>query len=396
MPGFELFDNAERLQVQDVLESGVLMRYGFGGIRNGHWKAKDMEAAICVAAGVQHALLLSSGTAALTTALAAMGVGAGDEVILPPFTFVASFESILMTGAIPVMADIDDTLCLNPSSVRSAITPRTKVVMPVHMCGAMAQMYELLQISQEHRLLLLEDACQAFGASYHGKMLGSIGDAGCYSFDFNKIVTCGEGGAVVTNNATIYRRADMYHDHGHDHNNEDRGAEEHLYPGYNFRISELHAAVGCGQISKLLQFVEIHRKNKRILKDALQAAPQVSFRRLPDPNGDSGTFLTFFMPSEDTARRAAAALKASGIDGVFHWYDNNWHYIRRWEHLKQRTFMHPFYKQLMDAMPNYANVSFAQSDDIISRTISIAIKMGWTKYEVEQRAETIARIIRHI
>lgn len=389
MPGFELFDNMERDQLREVMDTGILMRYGFSGLRKGHWKAREMEAAIGRAAGVRHALLLSSGTAALTTALAALGVGAGDEVILPPFTFVASFESILATGAVPVMADVDETLCLDPQAVRKAITPRTKVVMPVHMCGAMAQVDELQAVCREQGLLLLEDACQAFGASFHGNMLGSIGNAGCYSFDFNKIVTCGEGGAVVTNDTALYERADRYHDHGHDHRNDDRGAEDHPFAGYNYRISELHAAVGCGQIGKLERFVAIHRRHKQMLKDALENLPGVTFRRLPDPAGDSATFLTFFMPSETIARRTATALKAAGVDGVFHWYDNNWHYIRKWEHLKTRAFAHPLYKPLLDAMPDYAKTEFRQSDAIISRTLSIAIKMGWTDDEVRTRAALI-------
>jgi 8-amino-3,8-dideoxy-alpha-D-manno-octulosonate transaminase len=292
------------------------------------------------------------------------------------------------------MVDIDDTLCLNPQAVREAITPRTKVVMPVHMCGAMAQIDELQQICQTHNLLLLEDACQAFGASFNGRMLGAIGDAGCYSFDFNKIVTCGEGGAVVTHHKELYDRADQYHDHGHDHTNDDRGAEGHLFPGYNFRISELHAAVGCGQIGKLDRFVEIHRKNKKILKDALATVPQVTFRRLPDPDGDSATFLTFFMPSEESARKVIKALKAANVDGAFHWYDNNWHYIRKWDQLKARNFMHPMYKAMLDALPDYSKVDFSASDALIARTISMAIKMGWHTEEVHRRAGKIVEAVK--
>ncbi len=396
MPGFELYDDIERKELQEVIKTGVFMRYGFGGARNGVWKAKEMEAAICRKTGVQHALLLSSGTAALTTALAALGVGAGDEVIMPPFTFVASFESVMMAGATPVITDIDDTLCLNPAAVRKAITPRTKVVMPVHMCGASAQVDELRKICDEYRLFLLEDACQAFGGSFKGKMLGSIGDVGCYSFDYNKIVTCGEGGAVVTNDKKVYERADMYHDHGHDHSNEDRGAEGHPYPGFNYRISELHAAVGCGQIGKLDKFVEIHRKNKKILKDALSGIPQVTFRRLPDSDGDSATFLSFFMPTEDLARKATTALKAAGVDGTFHWYDNNWHYIRNWDHLKKRTFMNPLFKALTDAMPDYSTANFAASDAVISRTVSLSVKMGWTDEQVKERAAKAAQAVKSV
>ena len=166
MPGFELFGNLERKEAEHVLDSGVLMRYGFDGMRNGQWKAKEMEALLAKRMQVKHAQLVSSGTAALTVAMASCGVGAGDEVILPVFTFVASFEAVIALGAVPILVDIDDTLTLDPKAVRNAITDRTKVVMPVHMCGSMADLDELQKICSEHNLVLLEDACQAIGGSY--------------------------------------------------------------------------------------------------------------------------------------------------------------------------------------------------------------------------------------
>src|SRR6201986_768940 len=214
MPGFELFGAAERKEVNDVLETGSLMRYGFDGPRKGMWKAKELEEEICKTFNVGHAQLLSSGTAALTTAMAALGIGAGDEIIMPTFTFVASFEAVLSVGAIPVLVDIDETLTLTPAAVEAAITPRTKAVMPVHMCGSMSQMDELQAICKKHKLLLLEDACQAIGASYKGKKVGTIGDAGTFSFDFVKIITCAEGGAVITNNEAVYKKCDEYSDNG--------------------------------------------------------------------------------------------------------------------------------------------------------------------------------------
>jgi 8-amino-3,8-dideoxy-alpha-D-manno-octulosonate transaminase len=140
MPGFELWSDAERKQVNDVIETGILMRYGFDGPRKGIWKAKELEQEICNTFGSKHAQLVSSGTAALTTALSALGVGYGDEVIMPAFTFVASFEAVISVGAVPVMVDIDDTLTLDPAAVKAAITPKTKCIMPVHMCGSMADM----------------------------------------------------------------------------------------------------------------------------------------------------------------------------------------------------------------------------------------------------------------
>ena len=154
MPGFELWSDAERKEVNDVLETGILMRYGFDGARKGVWKAKELEEAICQRFGSKYAQLTSSGTAALTTAMAALGIGAGDEVIMPSFTFVASFEAVLSVGAIPVLVDVDETLTLNPEAVRKAITPKTKCVMPVHMCGSMADMDALQSICKENILLL--------------------------------------------------------------------------------------------------------------------------------------------------------------------------------------------------------------------------------------------------
>src|SRR5215831_10072121 len=156
MPGFELWSDEERKEVNEVLESGILMRYGFDAMRKGKWKSKELEDAICNRFGSKYAQLTSSGTSALTTALAALGIGAGDEVVMPSFTFVASFEAVLSVGALPVLVDIDETLTLNPDAVRAAITPKTKCIMPVHMCGSMADMDALVAICKEHRLILLE------------------------------------------------------------------------------------------------------------------------------------------------------------------------------------------------------------------------------------------------
>src|SRR5687768_12850444 len=340
MPGYELWSDAERKELMDVVESGVLMRYGFDAQRKGHWKAKELEQAICQRFGSQYAQLVSSGTAALTTAMAALGIGAGDEVIMPAFTFVASFEAVLSVGAIPVLVDVDDSLTLHPDAVRKAITAKTKCVMPVHMCGSMADMDELVAICKEHKLLLLEDACQSIGASYKGKYLGTIGDAGTFSFDFVKTMTCAEGGAVLTNNESAYIKSDGYSDHGHDHKGVDRGADLHPYIGYNYRISELHAAIGLAQISKLDNFLAIQKKNHSQLKNILSQVPDISFRRIPDPAGDSGTFLCWFLPSAEITKAVVAELKEQGIlPGNFYWFDNNWHYIRKWDHLKKLTVL---------------------------------------------------------
>ena len=396
MPGFELFGAEERKELNDVLENGVLMRYGFDGMRNGHWKAKELEQELQNRFDIKHAQLTSSGTTALNVALAVMGIGAGDEVIMPCFTFVASFESILASGATPVLVEIDDTLTLDPKAVEAAITSKTKAVMPVHMCGSMAELDTLQSICKKHDLLLLEDACQAFGGSYKGKMLGTIGDAGTFSFDFVKTITCGEGGVVLTNNSEYARLADQYSDHGHDHMGSDRGAETHPYLGYNFRISELHAAVGLGQIKKMDDFISIQRRNHAILKEALSAIPEVTFRRIPDPEGDSCGFLNFFMPTAELSNKVVEAFAKFGIDAYWNYYNNNWHYIRKWDHFKEMKSLFPLSDQIKKGMERLKEQSFPQSDDLISRNISCLIKLSWTEEEVKERGAKMAAAIHSI
>jgi len=394
MPGFELWSDAERKELMDVVESGILMRYGFDGMRNGHWKAKELEQAICQRFGAKHAQLVSSGTAALTTAMAALGIGAGDEVIMPAFTFVASFEAVLSVGAVPVLVDVDETLTLNPAAVRAAITPNTKCIMPVHMCGSMADMDALQAICKEHNLLLLEDACQSIGATYKGKSLGTIGDAGTFSFDFVKTMTCGEGGVVMTNNEEVYTKCDAFSDHGHDHKGVDRGADLHPFLGYNFRISELHAAVGLAQVRRVDEFLAIQKKNHSVLKAILAAVPQVSFRQIPDPGGDSCTFLTWFLPTEEITKNVVAELKAQGIlGGNFYWYDNNWHYIRKWDHLKSATALYPLNEAQRIALLSLSSHDFSASDEVMSRCISTSISLLWTEEQVKEKGEKIVAVI---
>jgi 8-amino-3,8-dideoxy-alpha-D-manno-octulosonate transaminase len=397
MPGYELWSAAERKELMDVVESGVLMRYGFDGARNGHWKAKELEEAICHRFGTAHAQLLSSGTAALTTAMAALGIGAGDEVIMPSFTFVASFEAVLSTGAVPVLVDVDETLTLNPDAVKAAITPNTKCVMPVHMCGSMADMDALQAICKEHNLFLLEDACQSIGGTYKGKHLGTIGDAGTFSFDYVKTMTCGEGGVVMTNNQDVYTKCDGFTDHGHDHKGVDRGADLHPFLGYNFRISELHAAVGLAQVRRVDEFLAIQKKNQTALKSILSTIPQISFRKIPDPAGDSCTFLSWFLPTAELTKAAVAEMKAQGImGGNFYWFDNNWHYIRKWDHLKNATTLYPLFDAQREGLQRLATQDFSASDAVMCRCVSTLISLIWTEQQVKEKGEKMVAAIKKI
>lgn len=393
MPGFELFGSAERKEVNDVLESGVLMRYGFDGMRNGHWKAKELENELQTTFKTNHVQLVSSGTAAVSVALAAAGIGAGDEVIMPSFTFVASFEAIMMLGAIPILVDIDDTLTLDPKAVEKAISSKTKAVMVVHMCGSMGDMETLQAICDEHKLLLIEDACQAIGGTYKGKPLGSVGDLGCFSFDFVKTITCGEGGAVITNNPDYYKHADHYSDHGHDHLGNDRGAEGHPFMGYNFRISELHAAVGLAQVRRLDDFLAIQKKNYSIIREALAVIPELTFRTVPEGGEENYGFLSFFLPNMEITRKASKNLKDSGVDGCFHYYDNNWHYVRKWDHLKNVKSLFPISEEVKTGLDYLQSKTFEQSDEFIGRNISCLIKLSWTEDEVRSRAQLMVNAI---
>ncbi|WP_373517778.1 DegT/DnrJ/EryC1/StrS family aminotransferase [Pricia sp.] len=396
MPGFELFGDQERAQIQDVMDSGVLMRYGFDSMRNGHWKAVELERALAKRMKVKHAQVVSSGTSALTVALVSAGIGAGDEVIMPTFTFVASFESILAIGAVPILVDIDDTLCLDPEAVDNAITTKTKVVMPVHMCGSMADLKALKSICDKHDLLLLEDACQAIGGTFEGKPLGSYGDLGCFSFDYVKTITCGEGGGIITDNENYKANADHYSDHGHDHLGKERGAETHPFLGYNYRVSELNAAVGLAQIARLDEFLAIQKKNYSILREALEAIEGVTFRRVPEGGVESYAFLNFFLPDTDTAKKAHSALGKAGVDACFYWYDNNWHYYRKWEHLIHKTSLGKLPQEVYDQLPDYSKSDFSKSDHWVGRNISCLIKLGWTEDEVLERAEKMVVVLNNL
>jgi 8-amino-3,8-dideoxy-alpha-D-manno-octulosonate transaminase len=398
MPGFELWGDEERKEVNDVLETGILMRYGFDAARKGVWKAKELEEEICKKFGSKYAQLTSSGTSALTTAMAALGIGHGDEVIMPTFTFVASFEAVLSVGATPVLVDVNETLTLDPEAVAQAITPKTKCIMPVHMCGSMADMDALKNICNQHDLKLLEDACQSIGASYKGKMLGTIGDAGTFSFDFVKTMTCGEGGVVTTNDKDVYTKCDGYTDHGHDHlGGADRGADLHPFIGYNFRISELHAAVGLAQIRKVDNFLAIQKKNNNLLKEIISQVPEVTFRSIPDPSGDSCTFLSWFLPTEEITVAFVEEMKAQGIlAGNFYWYKNNWHYISKWDHLKNADFLNGQSYGVTQKLKSYVTQSFPASDAVMSRCISTAIGLTWTEEQIQEKGEKIVAAIRKV
>jgi 8-amino-3,8-dideoxy-alpha-D-manno-octulosonate transaminase len=386
MPGTELFGAEERKEVNDVMESGVLFRYNHDALRNGHWKSREFEKALADWNGVQYAHACTSGSTAVAIAMASCGVGAGDEVIVPPFTYIATVEGALLAGALPIFAEIDETLCLSADTIRKALTPKTKAVVLVHMCGSMANLDEIVALCEEKNLVLIEDTAQALGGSYKGKALGSIGKMGCFSFDFFKIITCGEGGAVITNDEALYNNAHQFADHGHDHIGDNRGMEGHPIIGFNYRIGELNAAIGVAQMRKLPYIISQQKKHKKAMQASLAKFPQITFRQIPDPEGDASTFLDFFLPDEATAKKAVQALKDAGvpaITGVQYWWENNYHYIRNWEHIREMKTAAKLLIQTVTPPQDYKTLQLPQSDAIISRLISLVVKVAWTEEQLQ-------------
>jgi 8-amino-3,8-dideoxy-alpha-D-manno-octulosonate transaminase len=262
------------------------------------------------------------------------------------------------------------------------------------MCGSMGDLDALQAICTRHNLLFVEDACQAIGGTYKGRPLGSVGDLGCFSFDFVKTITCGEGGAVITNNKNYYTNADHYSDHGHDHIGPDRGAETHPFLGYNFRISELHAAVGLAQVKRLPEFIALQKKNYTILRDAISNIPEVTFRRVPEGGEESYAFLNFFLPDVETSRKVVSEFKKNGVDVCWNYFDNNWHYVRKWNHLKDAKSLFPMSAEVRLGLEAIKTTDFEQSDYFIGRNISCLIKLSWTEAQINERASKMVSAIK--
>ncbi len=393
MAGSELIGKEEAKEVMDVLETGVYTRYNFDMERKGVFKVREFEQAFAAYLGAGYTLGVTSGSAALKVALTALDVGPGDEVIVPAFDFIATYEAVLETGAIPVMADIDDSLNLDPDDIEGKITPSTKCVIPVHMCGAAAEIDRIIAVAKRHNLPVLEDNAQACGGSYRGKKLGTFADMGILSFDYYKTLTTGEGGMVLTNSKTLYDRSDWYHDHGHDHNpNVGRGDEGRSILGFNFRMNEFQGAVGLAQLRKLDYMIAEQRTHKAALKEALGAVKGIGFRKLFDPEGDSATFLGFNLPDEKTAKRFQKLLAERHV-GTIYYYENKWHYAPRWEHLLARATANskqfPFTNPMNRRQVQYRVEDIPHAEEIMRRTLFMIIPVTMP---AEKMAKTIDAI----
>ncbi|MCK5226922.1 MAG: DegT/DnrJ/EryC1/StrS family aminotransferase, partial [Desulfobulbaceae bacterium] len=279
MPGFEIFGEKEKKEILEVLDTGVLFRYEFPEQRKGVYKVRTFEEKFAAYCGAKHAQAVTSGTAALKVALAALGVGAGDEVITQGFTFVATWEAIFDIGAIPVFCEVDETLNMDPDDLEKKITAKTKAIIPVHMMGAPARIEEIVAVADRHNIPVLEDTAQAAGSSLNGKKLGAFGKCGTFSFDAVKTMTTGEGGMIITDDEELWRSMSEYQDHGHDHavNPGGRGGEGRRFIGFNYRMMELQGAIGLAQLARLdSDIIAPQKKNKAAMKEAVAKLPGVT------------------------------------------------------------------------------------------------------------------------
>lgn len=306
-PGLEMFGLEELAEVQEVLESRELSRYRFDDYGAAPSKTFLFERELEEFTGVRHCLGTNSCTSALLTGLWAVGIGPGDEVIVPGYTFIASIAAIAYSGATPVLVEVDDSLTIDPEDVRGKITPRTKALLAVHMLGVPCNMEALVSICKEYGILLCEDCAQAGGGRYQGKALGTFGVFGAMSLNVFKTFTAGDGGVLLTNDAQVYERAFAIHDHGaKPHRVGVMDANSFL--GLNFRMHEMTGAVARAQLKKLPGILDKLQKNKAVLHQAIGPLPSCRERRVHDPQGECATVLVYLFDSAEHAESVAHAL----------------------------------------------------------------------------------------
>jgi dTDP-4-amino-4,6-dideoxygalactose transaminase len=330
-PGVELIGEEEIAEVLEVLRTRRLSRYGPADDPTFGAKVRTVEQHMADLAGVRYGLgLAGGGSAAIWLSLLALGIGPGDEVIVPGFTYVASISAIVYARAVPVLAEIDDTFNLDPADVEARVTPRTKAILVVHMLGAPARLAELKAIADRHGIALVEDCAQAFGATYRGQGVGGVGRIGTYSFNEYKTITCGDGGMVVTDDEELYQRCFAMHDQGHAPYRLESRYAERPFLGMNLRMNELSGAVLLAQVRKLDAIRSHLRANREIVEDVLAELPDLRFREAADPDGDLATHFVVIFPTADVARGVADELGSITLD------HSGWHVYANMEHVLAR------------------------------------------------------------
>lgn len=377
MPGYELVGEEEKSALIEIFDDGgILFAHGFDALRSGRYRVREFERAFASYLGVNYAQAVSSGTAAIKVALYAAGVRAGDEVITQTFTFIATIEAILDLGATPVFVDIDHTLNIDPSKIKSAITQKTKAIMPVHMLGVAADMDAINAIAEEYGLIVLDDNCESLGAEWGEEKLGIQGDACAWSFDAGKTIITGEGGMVTTNSLEIYNIAREYHDHGHQYNPQlPRGRDTRVRLGFNYRMSELQAAVGLAQLKKLDFIVQTNRRIYDDLAELLGGFKNVFLREIPIKNNPLCDTFIFSFRNKAMADTCVQMLAKNGL-GTKNVPDAiEWHFAAFWEHL------HP----LLGISTAAFKEKYRDSESVINRCVALPILVKTTEAELENK-----------
>ena len=370
--------------VRKVLMSHQLFRIG-GELQ----EVNNFERELREKMGVNHCLCLASGTGALIASLAALGVGPGDEVIVPGHTFIATAIAALAVGAIPVVAEINETMTLDMDDVERKITPNTKCVIPVHIQGFPCDMERLMQLKEKYGFYVVEDACQADGGSFHGKRLGTIGDCGAYSFNYFKIISAGEGGAMVTNDIDLYQRAIIYHDCGSAFWTYETPITAPLYTGTNMRVSEVTGAILRVQLTRLDGILADLRRVKRAITEAVADLPMLRVNPSNDLDGDCGVCLPFIFDDAITAE------KFEKLIGGTRPINTGKHVYREWTPILEKRGAHI---SAMNPYENPANAglrldtredSCPRTLDILSRTVYQMLNCDWTDAELAEVIEKI-------
>jgi len=369
-PGAYFFGEEERKELLDVMETGYLSRYGSEDDPRFKHKVATFEKELAKYVGSQYAVAVSGGTSALIASLAALGIGPGDEVIVPGYTFIASISSIIHAKAIPILAEIDESLNIDPEDIRKKITKRTKAIMPVDMLGNPCDMDSVMEIAKEFGLYVVEDCAQALGATYKGKKLGTIGDIGAFSLNVNKIISTGDAGAIVTNDDKLYERAFGFHDQGHKPYRMGLEIGHRNLIGMNLRINELTGAVALAQLKKIDRIISMLRDKKRKLKNAILGNKKLGFRKVND-KGEIATMLTLLFKDKETADKIADEL---GTKTLAH---SGWHVYNNMEQiLNKKTvteYQCPFVCERYGQEVKYYKHMLPKTDEILGRAINISI-----------------------
>jgi dTDP-4-amino-4,6-dideoxygalactose transaminase len=375
--------------VARVIRRGRLFRYG--DPKDGHLnECARFERELARKVGTEHALVVTSGTAALICGLVGMGIGPGDEVIIPGYTFVSTALAPLAVGAIPVIAEIDESLTIDPKDVEKKVSSRTKAIIPVHMVGHPANLSAIMRLAKARGTKVLEDACQADGGLYRGKRLGAIGHAGAFSFNYFKNIVSGEGGALVTDDEVLFERALIHHDSGCLFRPHAGEIGVPFFAGTNFRMTEILAAVLRVQLRRIDGLLTRMRAHKAHLMERLGDHPGIRFIKHHGLEGECASALGFRFRDEATAR---AFVKGAQGNGVHTWIplDSGRHVYSNWEVvMKRRGSYHPAldaYRrpENQDAQMDYSPDMCPRTLDILARTVWLDIRPQMTKKDLGHR-----------